>query len=121
LKKQNLYQGEVEAWVGYFLLDALGIEHNEDDFTVYELSEDLIIFLGTREKMIIEVERVKISTYFGYAITLNYLPSTRKIFTLEKEYYEGEESYRVEPFNKAYANALSVWKKSFQGRTKWPR
>lgn len=121
MHKKNIYRGPVEPWLAHFIFDAVGIEYKEEDFSTYELSEDLTIFTGTKEKLVIELEKVKISTYFGYGITLNYLPSTRKIFTLEREYYDGEETYRVEPFNKAYANAISVWKKSFKGLTEWPR
>lgn len=119
--KDNLYNGAVEDWLGNLILPILGVDYSPELFDFYQLSDDKGYFTGKESKVVIEVERRKISTYFGYSVTLNSIVRTRKIFTVHKEIIEGEESLRAEIFTGAQTNVLDIFKKNFKGLLSWPR
>lgn len=121
MKKENLYCGMVEPWLAHFLLPEVGLALTPDDFDFYVMSEEKALLLGKHAPLVIEVERRKISTYFGYSVTLNLITSTRRVFLLFKENIGGEEGYRVEPFTGAPTNAVEIFKKTFRGLKAWPR
>jgi len=121
MKNENLYGDAVEPWLGHFLFDRVGMDYSEELFTFYRVCDDLALFLGKAEELVIEVERVKISTYFGYSVKLSLAPSSKRIFLLEREYIEGEESYLAIPFTKATTGLSRKWLSDFKGLTKWPR
>lgn len=121
INKRHCLNDNAYPWILYMLLPLVGIEEDIDNDALFIISPELLIFINEKKGIVIDFEKIKISTKYGYRLKLRTGKTYDRIFIIRYELTDNKIQYFIEPYHKSTTNAHSIWRNNFKGLIQWPK